>query len=325
MHSLTLPLKSLRNCSFSHPPATKCATPEFGSNVIPNFSTGNLHNSVASFSCEAGFKLTSTQNITCTAANDDSTWPISNAPDCVATQCVSKPGNPNHGIVSFSNGDKHNSVANFSCDPAAGTHVIFTGEHNVTCTAENADSTWPTPNPTPTCTLTCGYLPVPPANGTVNSTVSTDSSTGITNVDTTFSCNPGYKLIGNATGNCSTESVNTLWLDTINTSVTCPPTYCANAPIQPRDGFVNFDNGNRYASVASFSCKSGFQLNGTASVACAAESADADWPSPPVTPTCIYDGSNSNLDTQGRFAKFDNTVLNFVVIHERKCPISRHY
>ena len=293
--------------------ATKCENPSFGNDVEVDYSHGDLHGSVATFFCAAGYKLVGVQSVVCAAESDDADWPAADN-ECQQTTCASPPADLQHVKITDSNGNYHTSEITFECEPAAGVNAIFTGNESITCTALDADSTWPIPNPTPTCTLTCAYRPIAPGNGTVTFVNSTNNASIVT-VEATFSCNPGYRLIGDADATCSTEGPTTLWHANINTSTTCEPNYCTNAPTAQRDGLLEFTNGDRYESVAKFTCKSGFQFNGTASVECAAKDANEDWPTPTDTPTCTYDGSNSNLDTQGRFTKY-SAILNFGGIYQ---------
>ena len=116
----------------------------------------------------------------------------------------------------------------------------------------------------------------------------------------TFTCEPGFMLTGAQNVSCSAPNDDSNW--PVPDPTPCTPTQCTNSPTGPRDGFVHFNNSDKHQSVATFSCKPGFKLNGTDSIQCIAQSADKDWPTPDVTPTCAYDGSNSNLDTQGWYA-----------------------
>ena len=64
--------------------ATKCT--DFADSIANGKfvkSRGDLHDSVASFSCNTGFKLVGDASITCSAASADAPWPT--APGCTGT------------------------------------------------------------------------------------------------------------------------------------------------------------------------------------------------------------------------------------------------
>lgn len=69
------------------------------------------------------------------------------------------------------------------------------------------------------------------------------------------------------------------------TSSTCTLTECTGLD-SLANGLVSKSRSNQHGSVATLACDTGFQLQGSSSVACSAPSADASWAVPSPAPRC---------------------------------------
>jgi len=123
----------------------------------------------------------------------------------------------------------------------------------------------------PTCVgVDCGSLTGTLSNGEVQ-----HASTRHPNA-ATYTCNIGYELVGAPTRACS---VSATWA---GSAPSCRGKTCAAAS-GPNNGGVSVSNGGRYPSTATYTCNTGYELNGDASSACIA--ATLRWDG--ATPTCL--------------------------------------
>jgi hypothetical protein len=120
------------------------SAPEFGD---ISFSSGNDHASVASFMCNAGYTMLGNAELICDAASDGIAWP-SGTTECEVNTCIEPPSAPDGGTVTFSEGDDHDSVATFDCDPG----YSQSGDTSTTCDATVDQQNWPDFEDIPTCT-----------------------------------------------------------------------------------------------------------------------------------------------------------------------------
>ncbi|XP_035673047.1 E-selectin-like [Branchiostoma floridae] len=102
------------------------------------------------------------------------------------------------------------------------------------------------------------------------------SPTGATSYQdrATFTCNRGYVLSGAAVTTCQ---YNGTWSNAVPT---CTPRQCSSLTA-PTNGALNSTGANSYQDVVTFTCNTGYQLNGVSSVTC---QADGTWSGP--VPTC---------------------------------------
>ncbi|CAH1271353.1 CSMD3 [Branchiostoma lanceolatum] len=143
----------------------------------------NFYGDVATFTCDPGYNLVGGSTRTCQA---DTTWSGS-SPTCTAVQCPALTA-PANGAVSGTN--FYGDVATFTCDP--GYNLV--GGSTRTC---QADTTWS--GSSPTCTaVQCPALTAP-ANGAVSGTNSYEDVA-------TFTCDPGYNLVGGSTRTCQADT-----------------------------------------------------------------------------------------------------------------------
>ncbi|XP_060561266.1 sushi, von Willebrand factor type A, EGF and pentraxin domain-containing protein 1-like [Ruditapes philippinarum] len=239
-------------------------------------SNGTTYESVSTFTCDLGFTLEGDDSTKCT---ENGTWTIYNT-SCVINDCHS-PKMPINGKAMAINGTTYLSIARYVCDKGFDLH----GSDTRIC---QANGTW---NGTiPTCNIKdCGALQNP-TNGKVN----TDNGTKYQSV-AIYSCDTGYTLIGDnitsckPSGNWSFHSLNC----TIND---CGPR------TQPVNGSVHVSNGTTYQSLMTFECDIGFEMNGTNTSVCLANST---WSH--VVPKCIIkDCKEPNKTANGRTVKVNN-------------------
>ncbi|CAH1271352.1 CSMD3 [Branchiostoma lanceolatum] len=209
----------------------------------------NFYGDVATFTCDPGYNLVGGSTRTCQA---DTTWSGS-SPTCTAVQCPALTA-PANGAVSGTN--FYGDVATFTCDP--GYNLV--GGSTRTC---QADTTWS--GSSPTCTaVQCPALTAP-ANGAVSGTNSYEDVA-------TFTCDPGYNLVGGSTRTCQAD---TTWS---GSSPTCTAVQCP-ALTAPANGAVS--GTNFYGDVATFTCDPGYGLVGGSTRTC---QADTTWSG--SSPTC---------------------------------------
>ena len=168
-------------------------------------------------------------------------------------ECTNPPTNPTNGNVEFSNANKYNSVATFTCQ----TGYTLNAVQPITCSATAPNMPWPTPTISPECTL-----PVP------DCTIDNSNK----QLGSECKCVPGF------TGDIT-------W-DGSAYSGTCTATQCTSPPAKPDNGDVAFTGVNQDGSVATFSCNTGYELVNSVAITCDAVSADMPWPTPAIAPEC---------------------------------------
>ena len=183
--------------------------------------------------CHDDFSLVGSQAITC-QSNGSWSDPV---PVCTHIDCTD-PGIPANG-VRIGNDFSYNSSVSFSCYPG----YQLNGSGVITCDIE---SKWN--NNLPSCDIIYCSAPVVPANGNVSYTSLSANSTVY------FTCNTGYKLIGNTNITCLP---NGQWS---NASVpSCNITVCP--PLTPPShGHLTPPNQYTYGTVVTFSCEMGYGL-----------------------------------------------------------------
>ncbi|KAL4239544.1 CUB and sushi domain-containing protein 3 [Mactra antiquata] len=135
-----------------------------------------------------------------------------------------------------------------------------------------------------TCTgLNCATL-TNPANGAV-----TAPGTPVTGDIATYTCNTGYQLIGSSSSTCGADG---LW-DT--SAPTCSLIDCGGLG-NPTNGLVDISSGTTYGQVATYSCNSGYVVNGASSRTCGS---GGTWSSSP--PTCVIEGCGALVDPVNGF------------------------
>ncbi|XP_066300403.1 CUB and sushi domain-containing protein 3-like [Branchiostoma lanceolatum] len=212
----------------------------------------NSYGDVATFTCDTGYGLAGASTRTCQA---DTTW-SGTSPTCTVGQCPAL-ASPTNGAVSGSNslGD----VATFTCNSG----YNMAGGSTRTC---QTDLTWS--GSSPTCTaVQCPALTAP-TNGAVSGTNSYGDVA-------TFTCDPGYGLVGASTRTCQAD---TTWS---GISPTCTVGQCP-APTSPTNGGVT--GSNNFGDTITFSCDTGYNMAGASSLSC---QSDLTWSASPPTCTVV--------------------------------------
>ncbi|XP_035669071.1 P-selectin-like [Branchiostoma floridae] len=199
-------------------------------------------------------------------------------------QCPALP-NPINGALSPTGVATNQTVVTFSCN----TGYVLIGAATTTC---QADERWS--NPVPTCTpRECPPLTAP-ANGMRTPTTRSNFYTNTI----TFTCNSGYVLSGVSPLTCRADGT---WSNTIPTCGRrqCPVlTATANGVRTPATG------SNFYTDMITFTCDTGYQLNGVSTLTC---QADGTWSG--NAPTCTSSGTGSGIQCQALTAP-TNGALN---------------
>ncbi|KAI8500841.1 hypothetical protein Bbelb_216590, partial [Branchiostoma belcheri] len=205
-------------------------------------TTATSYQTVVNFTCNPGYVLNGTTNTTCQA---DGTW--SNlVPTCTVRQCPTLTALAN-GVLSTT-ATSYQTVVNFTCNPGYRLDRVS----NATC---QADGTWS--NPVPTCI----------ANGAL-STTATSYQTVVN-----FTCNQGYRLDGASSATCQADGT---WSNPVST---CRVRQCPTLTV-PTNGALS-TTATSYQTVVTFTCNTGYVLNGTPDTTC---EADGIWSNP--VPTC---------------------------------------
>ncbi|XP_078664124.1 uncharacterized protein LOC144907195 [Branchiostoma floridae x Branchiostoma belcheri] len=164
---------------------------------------------------------------------------------CGGNECPLLPA-PTNGAVTGTN--FYQDVLTFTCD--SGYNLV--GSSTITC---QADSTWIDQCP----------LLTAPTNGAV-------TGTNFYQDVATFTCNSGYNLVGSSTLTCQAD---TTW------SAAAPTCTLNQCPLltAPTNGAMT--GTNFYQDVATFTCDTGYNLVGSSTLTC---QADTTWSG--ATPTC---------------------------------------
>ncbi|XP_078685979.1 uncharacterized protein LOC144918808 [Branchiostoma floridae x Branchiostoma belcheri] len=255
------------------------------------------------FSCDTGYDLVGLSTITCQATGY---WSGA-IPTCNIVQCplvtvtlpvILSSGSPPYSyqdvvVFSCAEGYDMDGAASVTCQ-ASGTwsDVVPTCNDIDACLANPCDAQATcTDNPAPaldaTCACNAGYegdglasggtgcsavqctALTAPANGAVSPTGAVSYPNSVT-----FTCNSGYTRNG-ATG--STCQADGTWSNPVHT---CTAVQCA-ARTAPANGAVSPTGAVSYPNGVTFTCNSGYTLNGVATPTCRA---DGTWSSP--VPTC---------------------------------------
>ncbi|XP_035691422.1 CUB and sushi domain-containing protein 1-like [Branchiostoma floridae] len=210
----------------------------------------NFYQDMVIFSCVLGYELEGSATLACQV---DATWSGS-VPTCTRVQCPLLPA-PTDGEKTGSS-YFYQDVVGFSCD----TGYEMDGSSSLTC---QADKTWTADSPT--CNrVKCPVL-VAPENG------AKEGSNSYQNV-VQFTCYFGYDLVGSSSSTCQADRTWTTTVPTC-TRVQCP------LLTAPTDGTMT--GGNFFQDIARFTCNSGYDRVGTASLTCQADRT-WDW----ISPTC---------------------------------------
>ena len=202
---------------------------------VNGYTNGSVftYQSIVQYYCNEGYQLSGGSSAQCTATGD---WNVT-LPNC--TQNCTDPGIPANG-VRIGNDFSYNSSVSFSCYPG----YQLSGSGVITCDTEG---NWNSTN-LPSCDVIHCSAPVVPDNGNVSYTsLSANSSVY-------FTCNAGYKLIGNTNITCLP---NGQWSNASVPScnvIVCPPL------TPPSHGYLTPPNQYTYGTVVTFNCDTGYGL-----------------------------------------------------------------
>lgn len=224
-------------------PVTSCQRVSCGTLSAPvngsQTGTGTTFESVRTFSCATGYVLSGSASRSCQA---DGSWSGTTA-TCAPVNCGTL-SNPAQGSVSAPVTTLGND-ATYSCNPG----YLLSGNGGSPTRTCQAAGTWS--GTAPTCQpRDCGAL-TNPTNGSVSAPVTTYTSTPTT---ATYSCNPGYDLVGSPTRACQTSGT---WS---GTAATCQIRDC-NAPSAVSNGSVSAPV-TTFGATATHSCSPGYAVRG---------------------------------------------------------------
>ncbi|XP_019627140.1 PREDICTED: CUB and sushi domain-containing protein 3-like, partial [Branchiostoma belcheri] len=198
------------------------------------------------FTCDSGYTLNGVATLTCQA---DGTW-SNPVPTCQAVQCPARAA-PANGAVSPTGAVSYPNGVTFTCNPG----YTLNGAATPTC---QADTTWS--NPVPSCTP----RPCPALTAPTNGALSPLGPHAFPTV-VTFTCNPGYVRSGAADTTCRADGTRS------NPVPTCTVGQCSTLTA-PANGAIS-TTATSYNTVVTFTCNSGYVLNGATSTTCQANGA----------------------------------------------------
>ena len=306
------------------------ATPTYGSVSIPSL----LHSSTATFSCNAGYFLSSSIALTCTQAGVSSTGTWSSAaPTCVRAVCPPL-ATPSHGsapleIEPFNPSPTIKSVL-FACN--AGFFISYPARINCTQVAlGDATGVWSAAEPS--CSLIQCPVLIAPKHGAIS------SHNSVVNATALYSCNPGYTVTLPALRICRQNGTSSEG-EWNGTASTCHATACTSAeanawvaaelstraPVQFTKKWhstlsaVAVTSPFPYSAVkaeqiaATYVCKDGFELQGAAVRVCNVISAHgkAQWSG--LAPTCVPAACTALQTPTHGFVEYSSTNLSFTPV-----------
>lgn len=228
-----------------------------------NFS----YNSSCQYSCEEGYQLSMSRPLTCTASETWSDQP----PTCELVQCerLSPPERGSMKCTDPLGPSSYQSSCVFSCDK--GYTLVGSSSNTLQC---ESSGYWSSSEPF------CVPVQCPAVyeleNGVVNCGDDADMKFSYENT-CKFSCAPGYKLVGPSSVTCTSAAQ---WSKEMPR---CEAIVCQNpegeAHLIPQCS--QSMNDLRPNVTCSFSCESGFELQGDHSIQC---SEDGQWNK--AIPTC---------------------------------------
>ncbi|XP_019619706.1 PREDICTED: P-selectin-like [Branchiostoma belcheri] len=235
----------------SGPPVIRNANVVWGSGCSAPFTAGTT----CSYQCDHGHsKVGGAETKMCV----DGVWRGSSL-DCDAVQCPTLTA-PEFGSLTPPGPHSYPNLVTFNCE----TGYVLTGAGDTTC---QANGTWS--NLVPTCTPVQCPARAAPANGAVHPHGPVSYPNGVT-----FTCNTGYVMNGASTPTCRADGT---WSHPVPT---CTPVQCP-ARAAPANGAVSPTGAVSYPNGVTFTCNSGYVLNGAAAATCRA---DGTWSHP--VPVC---------------------------------------
>ncbi|XP_053408096.1 sushi, von Willebrand factor type A, EGF and pentraxin domain-containing protein 1-like [Mercenaria mercenaria] len=204
--------------------------------------TGTSYGSTATYHCtRVGYKMSGPDTRVC---GQDGQW-SGNAPSCDIIECDVLPPLPSGNIDMLDR--TYGQTVSFTCNQG----YILQGAQTLTCMA----SGWSGTPPICRSSGDCGSLDNP-MYGYVTFSLGTAFLS-----KATFSCYVGYKLTGSTERVCQADNT---WS---GTPTTCILVDCGQ-PVSSDGGRVTYTSGTTYGRVATYTCNSGYDLIGPATVTC---------------------------------------------------------
>ncbi|XP_064386420.1 receptor-type tyrosine-protein phosphatase kappa-like [Halichondria panicea] len=161
------------------------------SNGTVNTSSGTTFMMNATYTCNTGYNIVGEDTQTCEA---NRMW-TPEAPTCAPVDCG--PLTVPNGQVNTTSGTTFMNTATYTCDDGYNLNRVS----DRTC---QANGTWSLT--APTCDpVDCGSL-----NNTANGSVDTSSGTTFM-MTATYTCNPGYNIVGNESRTCGASGTSGVW------------------------------------------------------------------------------------------------------------------
>nr|XP_054764191.1 uncharacterized protein LOC129270881 isoform X1 [Lytechinus pictus] len=231
-----------------------------------------LYNTSCSYDCEVGYNLTGNTTVTCLENGDLS----SELPKCGILQCYVRSFSV--GLISLENTCYERMYINYtdSCYFECEVGFNLIGNDTVTCGEDALLS-----SDLPTCQVVMCPLPEvfhPELSSVFVGNCSEGSSTDF-DTTCTFECSEGYDLIGSESVRCQsngTLSESPPTCNVVSCSIPEFPSHLSTMTSQCNEG-----RSINYTDTCSFSCDAGYNLVGSSSVTCMANSSLSE-----SLPTC---------------------------------------
>uniref|UniRef100_A0A8D2KKD9 Sushi domain-containing protein n=1 Tax=Urocitellus parryii TaxID=9999 RepID=A0A8D2KKD9_UROPR len=247
------------------PPKLQFASP-LSQLYEPNFKAGT----VLKYACHSGYRKVNSSRVTCGAYG---AW-IYNI-FCIKKQCRN-PGELTNGKVDVMTDFLFGSTIQFSCSKG----YVLIGSTNSQCEVQGSEVEWS--DPLPECVIVKCESPPEISNGKHGGG---DEDLYTFGSSVTYSCDPNFSLIGNATIYCMVEN-KTLGVWRPN-----PP------PQIPKGIFISgFKPFYTHKDSIVVSCKKGYVLRGSNLIHCEAHN---EWY--PSVPTCELNGCSDLPEIPGAF------------------------
>uniref|UniRef100_A0A0G4HAN7 Sushi domain-containing protein n=1 Tax=Chromera velia CCMP2878 TaxID=1169474 RepID=A0A0G4HAN7_9ALVE len=270
-----------------------------------SYSNGRYFPSIASFTCDAGFKISGggdTANDTCTATANVTSWP-GTQPNCTLQNCPNSISAPTNGLLTYTPTDRSfPATALYACNDGyqltahgSAAYTITGTTYQDTCAASGGVVSWPTETTQPTCEgVACPALTAP-----TNGILTFSPNPAVFPANVTWSCNDGYLLTApagasynitslNYTDACTASGVTTNWT-TLHRAPTCEAVICPDSYTAPVNGTFSYSNNPYFPSTATFTCNDGYEITGggsTTTDTCSATGIVTSWPGAASPPNC---------------------------------------
>nr|XP_026243164.1 zona pellucida sperm-binding protein 3 receptor-like [Urocitellus parryii] len=256
------------------PPKLQFASP-LSQLYEPNFKAGT----VLKYACHSGYRKVNSSRVTCGAYG---AW-IYNI-FCIKKQCRN-PGELTNGKVDVMTDFLFGSTIQFSCSKG----YVLIGSTNSQCEVQGSEVEWS--DPLPECVIVKCESPPEISNGKHGGG---DEDLYTFGSSVTYSCDPNFSLIGNATIYCMVEN-KTLGVWRPNPPV-CKKIFC-HQPQIPKGIFISgFKPFYTHKDSIVVSCKKGYVLRGSNLIHCEAHN---EWY--PSVPTCELNGCSDLPEIPGAF------------------------